>query len=114
MLPSRHIVRKIVFTLGQTNDVGGSVPITAGTFPITDFPSGNTAATAEFVKNDATCTDTVDSAGATAVSGSVTVTSVSGSSVDGSYDLTMGSSDHVTGTFSAATCTTTASNYTCP
>jgi hypothetical protein len=105
----------LVLILGQTDSSGASVAITPGTFPITDFPTGNTAATAELVKTDATCTNTVNESGATAVSGSVTVSAVSGSSVDGSYDLTMGSNDHVTGSFSAATCSYTApASTSCP
>jgi len=87
-----------------TIGIGSTSPIAAGTFNITSASSP--AADAIFVKTDSSCHSTIDGGAAQATSGTVTLSSVSASSASGTFDLTFGS-DHVTGSFSASSCTLT-------
>jgi hypothetical protein len=82
----------------------GTAPIAAGTYTITSSgTSPGKVANAAYNRTDATC-HTINADNATATSGSVTFTGVSGGTYVGSYDLTMNSGDHVTGSFSSASC----------
>jgi hypothetical protein len=78
----------------------GASSIAPGTYAIS--PSGPVVANVGFVVQDASCHDATSIG---AVSGSVTIGQVTSTSIDGSFDVTMQSGDHLTGSFSAPTCT---------
>lgn len=78
----------------------GASSIAAGTYAISR--SGPVVADVGFVVQDASCNDVTS---IDAVSGSVTIDHVASTSIDGSFDVTMQSGDHLTGSFSAPTCT---------
>jgi hypothetical protein len=90
-------------------DQGGSMappPIAPGTYMIGnmyDQDSGiSQQATASVLFSDATCQS---NGSLTANMGSITFTSITADSIVGTYDLTFYSGDHVTGSFTAPTCT---------
>src|SRR5262245_3815754 len=92
--------------LGVTDANGAPTPPSApGTFTVTtqQFTANANVALANFVALDANCQEL---AAQTAISqsGTVNLTGVSNEAYSGTFDMMLDSNDHITGSFSAASC----------